>query len=249
MTSLTLSSDPAITQNSRNSAQDFTVKLSRPIMLDSNKKYEIALLRCNMSYSWHNIEQLRSNNIVRYRTSNVASWNTITFVDGIYSYTDIITYIKDKMVLNGDVATNINLDFSLTTFLVTIEILNGYEFDLYTQEFSNLLGFNVGILTTTTTSNFFPNITNSLETLYIHCSIVVDSIVDGTFGDVVYALSTANLTRSYPFREEPYNLVWNRVNSNIIQEIRMYVTDVNNRIIDLNSIPTSYTLSIREIKI
>ena len=46
-----------------------------------------------------------------------------------------------------------------------------------------------------------PIITNSLDTLYIHCNLVENSIVDGEYSDVIYTVSTADLSRSYPFKD------------------------------------------------
>ena len=47
------------------------------------------------------------------------------------------------------------------------------------------------------------NITNSIDTIYIHCDLVSNSLVDEKYGDVIYTFSTANLERSYPFTIEP----------------------------------------------
>ena len=38
-----------------------------------------------------------------------------------------------------------------------------------------------------------PNITNSIDTIYIHCDLISNSIVDGRYGDGNYTLSTASL--------------------------------------------------------
>ena len=83
--------------------------------------------------------------------------------------------------------------------------------------------------------------------MYIHYNLVTNSIVDGSYGDVIYVVSTANLTRSYPFEKEPIRIKYCEVNKTIINSIRIYITDFSGRIINLNGVDTSFTLMLREI--
>ena len=103
------------------------------------------------------------------------------------------------------------------------------------------------IVTQTEFGTRTPNITNSIDSLYIHCDLISHSLVDGVHGDVIYVFSTANLTRSYPFREEPRRIGYSEVNRNIINAIKIYITDTYNRVIDLNGIDTSFSLILREM--
>ena len=50
-----------------------------------------------MTYSWHNINKEYKNNEIKYSTNGSTSWETITFVDGMYSYSDINDYIHQYM--------------------------------------------------------------------------------------------------------------------------------------------------------
>ena len=79
-----------------------------------------------------------------------------------------------------------------------------------------------------------PNIINSIDTIYIHCDLISNSIVDGKYGDVIYTLSTANLTRSYTFYLEPTRVGFNEINKYTISSITIDITDVYGRIINLN---------------
>ena len=94
-----------------------------------------------------------------------------------------------------------------------------------------------------------PNITNSLDTLYIHCDLVDNSIVDGEYGDVIYTISTADLRRSYPFKDEPILKGFCEVNKTIINSIRIYITDGLGKIINLNKVDTSFTFILKDNKI
>jgi hypothetical protein len=85
-----------------------------------------------------------------------------------------------------------------------------------------------------------------VDTIYIHCDLIDNSLVNGEFGDVIYALSTADLTRAYPFTKGPIRVGYSEINRNIINSIRIYITDVFGKIINFNEIVTSFTLIIKE---
>jgi hypothetical protein len=46
-----------------------------------------------------------------------------------------------------------------------------------------------------------------VDTIYIHCDLIDNSLVDGEFGELIYALSTVDLTRACPFRKNLLRLV------------------------------------------
>ena len=68
-------------------------------------------------------------------------------------------------------------------------------------------------------------------------------------GDVVYTLSTANLSRLYPFTVEPIRVGFSELNKHYIDSITIYMTDVNGRLINLNGVDVSLYLIIKEDKI
>ena len=46
-----------------------------------------------MTYSWHNVSNQYKNNKIKYSTDNGNTWQTINFVDGMHSYSDINDYM------------------------------------------------------------------------------------------------------------------------------------------------------------
>ena len=75
-------------------SHDFTTKFDIPIQLSYNMKHEVAGRLIKMTYSWYNISKSFGNNQIRYSYDGGKNWETITFVDGMYSYDDIDDYIK-----------------------------------------------------------------------------------------------------------------------------------------------------------
>ena len=76
--------------------------------------------------------------------------------------------------------------------------------------------------------------------------MISNSLVDGNWGDVLYCLSTANLSRSFPFAVEPKRVGFSELNKHYIDSITIHMTDVNGRIINLNGVDVSLYLIIEE---
>ena len=70
-----------------------------------------------------------------------------------------------------------------------------FALDLRESKFGALIGFESTVIRQSQYGTDKPNITNSLYTLYIHCDLVDNSVVDGKYGDVIYKISTADLRR------------------------------------------------------
>ena len=251
---LIFGSEPASKKNSNNKPEDFEINFVPTIQLDENKKYKCALVSLSASYSWHNIQTQSNNNLIKYSPDGGITFKDILFPDGVYSYSDINSYIHTIMKENGDFTIvsdedtfDINISFSLSTFLVTIDLSNGYQLDLNTQQFANLLGYDVGIITAPVSEGVrLPNITNSIDNILVHCSLVNGSVLNGIPTNTLFEFSTATLSRSYSFQFEPFNLSYVPMVGGQIQTVRIYITDINGRIIDLNGIPTTYKIKIME---
>ena len=80
-----------------NKPHDFLVKFNPTLYLDPDFKHYLALDRLSMTYSWCNIRSDYGNNTIKY-THDGQTWRTITFVDGMYSYSDINDYFHQYIV-------------------------------------------------------------------------------------------------------------------------------------------------------
>lgn len=239
-------------KGTNNSPSDFTVIFDRPLVLDKNKTYVVGLDSINtMTYSWHNISDEYNNKRIRY--NNGGEWKDIIFTNGSYSYTDINNYIIESLIENGDYLSGdstiapISLEFDLSSFKVLISLDDKFLLDFRQSNFHTLLGFERKVLKKTEWGSNTPNITNSVDAIYIHCDLIDNSLVNGRFSDVIYALSTANLTRAYPFEKEPNRIGYSEINKTIINSIKIYITDIFGRIINFNGVETSFTLILKEI--
>ena len=231
---------------------DFLIKFNPSLKLDPEKKNQLALDRLSMTYSWYNIRSSYKNNTIKY-THNGTAWHTITFTDGMYSYSDINDYIHQYMVQknhhgtdsNGNKTYSINITFILSTYRILITIAGSYQLDLTGTEFGDLIGFTKKKVTKTEYGTKLPNITNSIDVLNINTTAITNSIVDGVNTNTLAKIPTDNLRRGFPFTFEPRRLRFSDVSSSNISEMRIYVTDSLGRPIDFNGIDWYMTLTLR----
>lgn len=112
-----------------NKPHDFIVKFNPPLKLDPEYRHFLALDRLSVTYSWYNIGSGYSNNTLKY-THDGSTWNTITFTDGMCSYSNINYYIHQYMDQKSHHSTDskgakvysINLSFILSTYRVSVTI-------------------------------------------------------------------------------------------------------------------------------
>ena len=224
-----------------NKPHDFIVKFNPPLKLNPEFKHFLALDRLSMTYSWYNIRSSYRNNKIKY-THDGSTWNTITFSDGMYSYSDINGYIHQYMDQKSHHTTDskgvknysINLSFILSTYRVLLSLEGDYQVDLRGTDFGDLIGFDKKLVTKTEYGTRLPNITKSIDSLNINVDAIKDSVVNGVNTNTIAVIPTDNLTRSYPFTFEPRRTLYCPVSSNTISEMRITVNDSLGHPIDLN---------------
>lgn len=236
-------------------SHDFTTKFKEPIKLSYDMKHELAVRTISMTYSWYNIKQSYGNNQIKYSHDKGTSWETITFVDGMYSYDDIDKYIKDYMKSKGHIKVDeeekygINLYFVLSTYRVHIELEDDYQIDLRNSNFRKLIGFNSKKITQTEYGTNLPNITRGVDEININCDKVTESITDGESSSTIAVIPVENLIRSLPFTYKPRFLAYSPLSGHLISSMRFYVTDSSGNPIDLNGIDWYIELFLRSREI
>lgn len=233
---------------------NFVIKFIPTLKLDPEKSHKIAVDRLSMTYSWFNIKNGYKNNKIKY-THDGSTWQTITFTDGMYSYTDLNDYIHQYMDQkshhstdsNGKKTYSINLTFILSTYRVLVSLGGSYQLDLRGTNFGELIGFDKKLVTSTEYGTKLPNITNSIDVLNINTNLVTDSIVNGRSTNTIAVVPTDNLTRSYPFTFEPKRTLYCKVSSTIIDEIRFDITDSIGRPVDLNGVDWFMSLILHSV--
>ena len=201
--------------------EDFVIKFTPALELSDDMHHEIAMNKVNMTYSWHNISKFYKNNAIKYSTDSGSSWKKITFQDGNYSYDDLNDVIKQTVENNDDDPKKIEIVFINSQYKVLTGLSAGYQLDLRGSKFGELIGFEEKLVEKEELGSKLPNITNSIDVIYLNTDAVSDSLVDGISSNTLAVIPTDNLRRSFPFTfHPPINWLFNPVSSNRIQSMR-----------------------------
>ena len=226
---------------------NFTVSMSGDGMeLDSDSENYIALHSLRMSYTWNNIDAKKfNNNTLRY-SKDGASWITLTFPDGNYTYSDISQYISNHLESQGLDKDSIEIYYSPPLKKFFIQLNGSFQVDFRSNlEFGKLLGFN-SLVITSTYGDMVPNITNDVDNVLIRCSLIGSSILNGYQADsVLYMFDTSAYRIGYSIKIDEKNMIYNKINTNIITKFTMTFKDGLNRFIDLKDTNVKMVLFVR----
>ena len=229
---------------------DFIVNVSDDgtLLSNTNENY-LALENISSTYTWNNIDSTKFiNNTMRYSSNNGTSWKTITFMDGNYTYSDISNYISNYLESQNDSKTGIQLYYVSSLKKTFIELEANFQVDFRNNtSFAKLIGFgsSTSIITTSSYSPDSPDITNSIDTVIIHCSLLSDTFYNGyQNSDVLYMFETSNHRIGYSIKIETPNLKYHKMNNYLIKKFRIEIKDSLGRYIDLQD-PMTMTLFIR----
>ena len=239
----------SVKNQGNNKPENFVTRFNKPIVLDSNIEYLIGLNRIiNMSFTWFNVNPDYNNQLIKYSDDDGSTWHDITFANGVWNYQDFDDHIKEITKTGDDDDPNypIELKFNQTTFRVSIELATNYQLDLTHSNFNDLIGFDKKVLKDDVNIGpRVPNLSQDTDILNIHCDLVNTSLVDGEESDIIYSFSTSVLNPSYSFTLEPRRVTYNPINKQLINSIRIYITDGKRRLINLNGADTSFSLILK----
>lgn len=232
--------------NGRGKSHDFTVRFNPALEFDKNIDYYVALDFLKMAYSWYNVSSDYNNNTLKYSQDSGKNWHTITLPNGNFSYDELNSYIQSEIESNSHTKDGITIKFVSPFLKVLLTLKSGFQVDLKTGDFGKLIGFEKKIYTASTYSPKFPDITRSVDNVFIHTNIISDSVDSGGQRDVLYSFSVDNLPLSYPFHIEPNRSKFTKISTDRIKDLRIYITDELNRPLDLNNIPISLILMVKK---
>ena len=216
---------------------DFTISFNPPLNLDNDEEYEVGLSKAYLWYSWRNISAANQNNQITISTITPPNTQTFTFPDGTYSLGDIDDFIEDAVIftLNGSRGDVVFVGQNSTS-KVRVEMGANYTMDFSTnantQGLASLLGFTgaqqTAPITASTTGNSQANITNGVDSLLIHCSIVdaSASYANNLASQILYSVSPPIVAPGSLFQatHDTNDTLYLPLNTNYIANIRMHIT-------------------------
>ena len=242
-----------MTQILSSNTSDFTTDMSQPIHFDADKKYEAALLSIDLYNSIPNITE--ENNKFKYSTDSGNTWKFITLNKGSYELAGINDEIQRQMIINGDY-DNINNEFyiSITTNISELKSVIDITNRLYRVDFTaeNSIGPTLGFQRVIiqygyNKSQDIVNITK-VNFVLVNVNIISGSYVNGYQSPAIYSFDPNRVSPGYKVHERPNpQLIFYPVNRPCIDSIRVWLTDQNNKLIDLRGERVTIKLYIREI--
>ena len=151
-----------------------------------------------MAASWYNLRPEYENTKLRISKDKGANFSEIIFPAGVYDYEDINEFIHQK--IGGD-DYGIDILFDFSTYKVFIKLDENYQIDFAgSGNFHDLLGFDKQLLKGSAFGKRLPNITNSIDNIYLRCSLLSNSILAGERSDVLFTFPTNTKVRALPFK-------------------------------------------------
>lgn len=229
---------------------DFIIRHNR-IILDPNKQYEAALLSLDTYNSFPNITKGK-NNIFKYSNDNGASWKVLKLDTGSYEIASLNNEIQRLMVINGDYNIDqfyITITPNITTLKSIINITNpNYKVDFsVAHSFADLLGFDKIILNAGYNNSKKIVDIMTLNSVLVNIDIVAGSYVNGISLPVIYSFYP-NVSPGYKIVEKPNpQLIYHPISRSDISIMRVWLTDQNNKPVDLRGERLTVSIFVREV--
>jgi len=239
-----------ITFDFSNTSTDFITRFSPTIKLDRSKNYEASFISLETYNSIPNITS--DNNIFKYSTDSGVTWKIITLLKGAYELEAINNEILRQMAINGDSGTDtfyINIDANISTQSSIINITNNnYQVDFtVSNSIGSILGFDNVILTSGYNISPKPVDIIKVNSIRVNVDIIEGSYVDGIPGPTIYSFFP-KANPGYKVIERPTYPIFYSVSVYDISYIRVWLTDQNEKPIDLRGETLSIQIALRENK-
>ena len=231
---------------------DYTTWLQSAITLESDKNYEAALLSLHTYNSLPNITE--ANNKFKNSKDRGKTWKIITISKGAYEFHEINALIQREMIANDDYDKikdkyYIDIDYYKPTFKIILDISNeDYMVDFAVE---NSIGSTLGFTNEKLSHGIHqsPNIIDieKVNSILVHCDLVTGSYVNSNKSNVIYNF-TQKVSPGFKVieRPSPELIFLPIVRRPDIQSFRLWLTDQDNKPIDLMGERITIDILIRE---
>lgn len=232
-------------------SSDFTTFLDPAIEFDDNMNYEAALAHLETYNSIPNITE--TNNVFQYSTDKGLSWKSIYLPTDAYEYDQIAAEIQRQMVINGDCdTTNENdINFYITFGIIRLSSVIEIKHESYKVNFDceNSIGYTLGFNKETLGlgTHKSPNIVQitSINSLLVNVDFISGTYVNNKKSSTLYSFYP-KVAPGYKIITEPNHLFYLPVTAKKLNSIRLWITDQNGKVINLQGEILTVTIYIRE---
>jgi len=222
-----------------NNTNPVITTFTSPLMLNPKYNYEIALLSLDTYYTFPNINE--DNNAFRYKKGDSA-WKDIKLPIGCYE----IAGIREETFRQVGNETDIVFTSNRNTLKCMIHIEKGYVVDFGVKNsIASVLGFKEEQYSAGYHSGEYLVNILQVNSILVHVDIAKNSYIKGEISPVVYNFFP-NVSPGVKIIQIPKNLVYLPITSNYIYSMKVWLTDQNNRILDLQGEQLTIRFHMRE---
>jgi len=229
---------------------DFTTWLDSPIQTDLDKKYEAAFISLQTYNSIPNITE--DNNKFKYSTDKRSTWKIVTLQKHAYEFSEINDVIQKDMEKNGDYDNENHtyyIDIDHFKFKAILSISNeNYMVDFGVE---NSIGPTLGFTNERMLHGVYEALNiidiEKVNSIQVHCDIVTGSYLNSRKSRVIHTF-TQKVSPGYKVieRPSPELIFLPVVRRPEIESVRLWLTDQDNKPIDLMGERLSIVILIRE---
>ena len=216
-----------IIQNGKNSRIETTFVPS----LELDGKYEIALQSIETYYSFPNIDE--KNNKIIVSLDNGTSWIHLTFAIGCYEHKDINEELQRMLVTVGGKKDDIILKPNRNTFQTIMTITANVQVDFTApNSIRTVLGFDANVYGIgRPLSEHTVNIMH-VNSIFVHTNVIGSAYVNGSQTPVIYSFFP-DIPPGGKIIVEPRVLIYLPISLSVISRLTSWLTDQNNRELNL----------------
>jgi hypothetical protein len=216
-----------------------------PIHLDPIKKNDLALVSLETYNSFANVDNGNNN----FEFAVDGNWQSFKIPVGAYEISDIASYLKEALTDLGQVDV-LELSPNLNTLKISLKVKKPNFSVSFRGDNSlrDLLGIESKIYEYNERPHEAVNIVNILKvnSIFVHCDVIGGSYLNGQNSPILHSFF-GNVSPGYKIVETPHNLIYLPITTHVIREIRIWLTDQDNRPLDLRGETVTVRLHLRSM--
>lgn len=221
------------------------VKFDKPIVLESDRKYKMGLSYFSVYNSIRNITE--ENNSVSISKLGNGIYENITLPPGSYEISDIEDALAQIGGVDENNKKNIRLLPKVNLNKVELVLQNKRAVMFVKKSFNNILGFEEREYKETTLAEHRANIQNDINLINIQCDKIIGGYLNDTQKNIIYSIPSFTVGVGFRIVEKPVNITYLKLNTNVINEINLYIKDQNDNLIDFGGEEITIQLHLKQI--
>ena len=213
------------------SGKDATVQTTFVPSLDLDGCYEIALQSLETYYSFPNVD--KNNNKIRVSFDNGKVWKDLTFAVGCYEHEDINRELQRMVVELGGKKNDIILTANKNTFQTIMTIAEKVQVDFTIPDsIRTVLGFDSKIYKKGRQLSEHTVDIMRVNSIFVHTDVIGSAYVNGSQTPVIYSFFP-DTSPGGKIIVQPSVLIYLPISISVISRLTSWLTDQDNRILNL----------------